>query len=253
MCSWVLKLLYMVLQDSLTFHYIPSLGKAVCQCHDTDNGLNTVVGFEFDGVTVIEDFISLDSEFNLAKCIDLMPWKDSQSGRRKQDFGPKVNFKKQKLKTSAFTGLPDYIQPVVTMFNKVKELADFNVVELCNLEYEPDRGSSIDPHFDDTWLWGERLVTLNLLSDTHLSMINNAKYVIDVIRNVDISKTPAYFNETLKQLRTYTSSKFKNLHADQAVVKIPLQRRSLVILQGPARHEWQHSIQRLVSVKSQCE
>ena len=51
----------------------------------------------------------------------------------------------------------------------VPGLADFFPVELCNLEYVPERGSAIDPHLDDSWLWGERLVTINLLSDTFLS------------------------------------------------------------------------------------
>ncbi len=39
-----------------------------------------------------------------------------------------------------------------------------------NLEYSPERGAAIDAHFDDFWLWGERLVTVNMLSGTWLSM-----------------------------------------------------------------------------------
>lgn len=33
-------------------------------------------------------------------------------------------------------------------------LEDFRPVEQCNLDYSPERGSAIDPHLDDAWLWG---------------------------------------------------------------------------------------------------
>lgn len=88
-------------------------------------------------------------------------------------------------------------------------LKDFIPVELCNLEYIPDRGSSIDPHFDDFWLWGERLVTLNLLSSTQYTM-------------------------TLEK---------GSSRADVQVV-IPFPRRALIVLHGSARHQWMHSISR---------
>eukprot|EP01066_Platyproteum_vivax_P017942 Platyproteum_vivax@DN7459_c0_g1_i10.p1 len=41
------------------------------------------------------------------------------------------------------------------------------------MEYTPERGSAIDPHFDDFWLWGERLLTLNLLTNTTLTFSTN--------------------------------------------------------------------------------
>lgn len=82
---------------------------------------------------------------------------------------------------------------------------DFHPVELCNLEYCPERGSSIDPHIDDIWVWGERLVTVNLLSNTALTLTHS-----------DITSE----------------------------VQIPMPRRSLVILEGEARHRWMHGIKR---------
>ncbi len=85
-------------------------------------------------------------------------------------------------------------------------LKDFLPVELCNLEYVPDRGSAIDPHFDDFWLWGERLVTLNLLSETVLTMTHDDHPNIEV-----------------------------------AIVIPP---RSLIVVYGPARYEWKHGIKR---------
>ena len=85
-------------------------------------------------------------------------------------------------------------------------LQDFLPVELCNLDYHPERGSAIDPHFDDFWVWGERLVTLNLLSDTYLTFTN------DDVPSVEVA--------------------------------VPLIRRSLIVVYGPARKEWKHSIKR---------
>ena len=39
---------------------------------------------EFEGIKLIENFITLEQESKLVQCIDSNPWKDSQSGRRKQ-------------------------------------------------------------------------------------------------------------------------------------------------------------------------
>lgn len=58
--------------------------------------------------------------------------------------------------------------------DEIEELRGFMPVELCNLDYSPERGSAIDPHMDDDWIWGERLVTLNLLSPTYLTFSNNS-------------------------------------------------------------------------------
>ena len=87
----------------------------------------------------------------------------------------------------------------------VPQLQNFQPVELCNLDYNPERGASIDPHIDDTWLWGEHLVTVNLLAGTFL-LLTNSEHLYKV--------------------------------------KIPMPRHSLVILEGDARHTWMHGIKR---------
>lgn len=107
-----------------------------------------------------------EEQFLLSK-IDKCPWAPSQSGRRKQvgfvslgrfgrfdspvkDFGPRVNFKSQRVNGSDFKGLPDYTEFLLQRIGEDKEaksvLADFAPVELCNLEYERERLSSIDMH-----------------------------------------------------------------------------------------------------------
>lgn len=122
--------------------------------------------------------------------IDEMPWDSSQSGRRKQvkskkknslrtyvhiidnlqNFGPKTNFKKMKLSSGNFEGFPEFTKFVQTKFENEPILNGFRTVEQCSLEYESSKGASIDPHIDDCWVWGERVVTVNCLGDSCLTL-----------------------------------------------------------------------------------
>ncbi|XP_062844927.1 alpha-ketoglutarate-dependent dioxygenase alkB homolog 4 [Trichomycterus rosablanca] len=168
--------------------------------------------FPFPGVFVWENFVSDDEERELVSRMDQDEWRESQSGRRKQDFGPKVNFKKQRIRLGDFTGLPFISSVLVDRMSKDPLLAGFHPVEQCNLEYTPERGSAIDPHLDDSWLWGERLVTLNLLSDTVVTM-------------------------SLDQ-------GWGNMDDGEVRVDVNLPRRALILLHGEARHRWKHAIHR---------
>lgn len=190
------------------FRYDPETRLAVPR--DADSSC-----FSFPGVFLQEDFISEEEEEALIRTMDRDVWNDSQSGRRKQDFGPKVNFKKRKVRLSTFSGLPAVSRALVLRMQSDASLEDFRPVEQCNLEYLPQRGSSIDPHRDDSWLWGERLVTVNMLSDTTLTMS---------------------LEEGLKEEA--------GLQVEEVQVSVLLPRRSLLVLFGEARHRWKHSIRR---------
>lgn len=117
-----------------------------------------------------------------------------------------MNFKRRKIKSSCFSGLPPFSEDLYTRMKNLNVLSDFLPVEQCHLEYTPERGSAIDPHFDDFWLWGERLVTVNLLSDTILY------FICDDMPNVEVF--------------------------------VPLKQRSLVVVYGEARSKWKHAIHR---------
>ena len=160
------------------------------------------------GVYVAENSITEAEENQLVNEIDQATWMLSQSGRRKQDYGPKANFKKQKCKIGNFKGLPKYIKSILGDIKQKHSsiLGDFIPVELCNLEYEPSRGSAIDPHLDDMWLWGERLVTINYLPTTILTLTK-----LD-LPNVEV------------------------------LVYMPP--RSLLVLYDDARKVWMHSVKR---------
>ena len=224
-------------------HFLFNPESKLAVCKDAE-----AVSFPFPGVFLWEDFISEEEEKELIGSMDQDAWNQSQSGRWKQvmmntlsenlyfllqlcklverycnkpyspliwsqDFGPKVNFKKRKVRAGDFSGLPALSQKLVLRMQREPSLAGFQPVEQCNLDYHPQRGSAIDPHLDDSWLWGERLVTINMLSDTTLTLS---------------------LEQGLPELGL----------AEEVHVAVRLPHRSLVVLHGEARHRWKHAIHR---------
>ncbi|XP_006641020.2 alpha-ketoglutarate-dependent dioxygenase alkB homolog 4 [Lepisosteus oculatus] len=192
-----------VQQPRRVFVYEPSSGLAV-----RAEAPGVQESFPFPGVLLWENFVSEAEEQELVSAMDRDAWRDSQSGRRKQDFGPKVNFKKRRVRLGGFSGLPPCSRELVRRMGRAPLLGGFQPVEQCNLDYSPQRGSAIDPHLDDAWLWGERLVTLNLLSPTVLTMSR------------------------------------ERAGAGGVWVLVPLPRRALLALYGEARHQWEHAVRR---------
>ena len=144
-----------------------------------------------------------------------------------------MNFKRQKLKPSAFNGLPHFIEShVKRMREEVGILSDFVPVELCNLDYRPERGAHIEAHRDDSWLWGERLVTLNLCSPTLLTF-----------------SLPSSLHPPQDTLNPHPPQDTLNPDPPQDTlnpkIHVPLPPRSLTVVQGHARHVWLHSIERI--------
>ena len=69
---------------------------------------------DFNGIFLVNDFLTEEEEAGLVQAIDSDPnWKESQSGRRKIDYGPQVNFKKQKVKVGSFVGFPLYAKTFI--------------------------------------------------------------------------------------------------------------------------------------------
>ncbi|XP_012304425.2 alpha-ketoglutarate-dependent dioxygenase alkB homolog 4 isoform X1 [Aotus nancymaae] len=220
-----------MLQKTHRFIYCSDTGWAVGSEESDFEGW----AFPFPGVMLIEDFVTQEEEAELVRLMDCDPWKLSQSGRRKQDYGPKVNFRKQKLKTEGFCGLPSFSREVVRRMGLYPGLEGFRPVEQCNLDYCPERGSAIDPHLDDAWLWGERLVSLNLLSPTVLSMCREAP------GSLLLCSAPSAAPEALVDSVIAPS---RSVLCQEVEVDVPLPRRSLLVLRGAARHQWKHAIHR---------
>lgn len=67
-------------------------------------------------------------------------------------------------------GFPLFTKFAQDRLQTVPLLNGFQTIEQCSLEYDPSKGASIDPHIDDCWIWGERVVTLNCLGDSILTL-----------------------------------------------------------------------------------
>ena len=79
----------------------------------------------FQGIKIIRDFITLDEEKTLLEDLDEAPWTTSQSGRRKQNYGPRANFKKRKAKLGAFQGFP---MPTKFIQERFKTVSSIQVI-----------------------------------------------------------------------------------------------------------------------------
>lgn len=201
-------------------------------------------GVSFPGLLVICDWITEDEEQTLISGMDSLPWDTSQSGRRKQNYGPKTNFKKMKLKPGDFKGFPAYSKFVQDRFEEIDLMKDYHTIEQCSLEYDPTKGASIDPHIDDCWIWGERVVTVNCLSDSVLTL---TRYVGDKSR-YNLPQVDKYRNKLID----LPPSSAPSLDLD-IVVRVPMPRRSLIVMYGAPRYDWEHSVLREdVTVRRVC-
>lgn len=136
-----------------------------------------VSNMQIEGFFIERDGVTEDQERVLLEGLDRnCMWKDSQSGRRKLEYGPKKNFKKKKLKLSEDPGMPmvlEFLFDLVSKFAVEKTKRSFSIAEANILDYSEDRFSGFDPHVDDTWLWGERIIGVNLLSDVIFTLVNS--------------------------------------------------------------------------------
>lgn len=138
-------------------------------------------------------------------------------------------------RTLNFSGLPHYSRSLISRIGlEVALLSDFVCIDLCNLKYDSSRAACIEPHFDgrklhatklcflflkrivflyiDMWLWGDRLVTVNLISNTFLTL-QPGKAILDTM-------------------------------TESCEILVPMERRSLLVLSKDARYKWMHSIRK---------
>jgi len=209
---------------------------------------------EFPGIMIIPNFITEGEQEELVKKLDELPWDSSQSGRRKQNFGPRANFKKRKAKLGSFSGFPVCTKFIQERFKTVPLLEGYRTVEQCSIEYRPETGASIEPHIDDCWIWGERIVQLNLVSDAVLTMnpyIEGEKYkynLKDVLTYPKIVEDNKVVYNPFEEDKMSSTSCFSmsspSLYPVSSLVQVPLPARSLLIMWGSARYEWEHAVLR---------
>ncbi|CAI5445535.1 unnamed protein product [Caenorhabditis angaria] len=131
---------------------------------------------KLNGLILIQNFLSNEEETDILDMIDRVDWAPSQSGRRKQDYGPKVNFKQKKVKTNTFVGMPEYADFLLDKMrnHNSEKLGNYQPFEMCNLEYEESKKSGIEMHKDDMWIWGNRLISINLINGSVMTMTNDS-------------------------------------------------------------------------------
>jgi alkylated DNA repair protein alkB family protein 4 len=179
----------------------------------------------FQGVRIFPDFLSLSESDELLREIDRSMFVKAQSGKRKQHYGPKINFNKKKMKADDFQGLPAYAariedrlrrlaksQPAGDPFERASfaaALDAFETTDVFVLQYFEREESNLDFHTDDTFAYGELILDLSLESDSVLTFLR---------------KNPGAGPKVME------------------CVRVPLPARSAAVVYGQARFGWEHAI-----------
>ncbi|KAM7354658.1 alpha-ketoglutarate-dependent dioxygenase alkB homolog 4 [Cochliomyia hominivorax] len=204
---------------------------------------NQQQGLLLPGIYVKDNFLSPEEGKKIMISLDLLSWCISQSGRRKQNFGPKTNFKKKKLQNGLFKGFPSTTRFIQDKLKTEKLLNNFQTIEQCSLEYDPTKGAAIDPHIDDCWIWGERVVTVNCLGDSVLTLTLYKDMLEKSLRDIskyNLDLVEKYENELLEPL---LSQQELEVFKDK-VIRIIMPNLSLIVLFGPVRYQFEHCVLR---------
>jgi hypothetical protein len=173
----------------------------------------------FSGFYKIEKLLTEDEIQNILKEVNNAQWFDSQSGRKKQDFGPKINYKKRKVKFNEESTFPDYSKILQEKINQIPFLQNFKTAEIGNLFYTKQSGAHIDPHIDDYWIWGNNIIGLNLLSETVITFtynLNNIQYEL----NFQINPGDLYIMSNESRYIWKHSVKKENIFSDRIVITL---------------------------------
>lgn len=187
---------------------------------------------EFAGVRLYRDFLSESEASGLLEAIGKSPFSPAQSGKAKQHYGPRINFNKRKMNPTAFVGLPAYARELESrMRTCVRDdpaflphtrasidaaLEAFETTDVFVLRYWPEEESNLDFHLDDPFAYGELILDISLESDAILTFVRGRP-------NSELGKSDSILDEPV-------------------CVRVPMPARSLVVLYGPARFEWEHAI-----------
>jgi alkylated DNA repair protein alkB family protein 4 len=180
---------------------------------------NTITDDLFSGFYVISKLLKEDEIENILKEVNNNNWLDSQSGRKKQDYGPQINYKKKKVKFRDSSNFPEYAKLLQGKLNDISFLKDFKIAEIGNLLYIKDSGAHIDPHIDDYWIWGNYIIGINLLSETVLTFtyeLNNIEYEL----NFKVLPGEAYIMSNESRYIWKHSIKRENITADRIVITL---------------------------------
>lgn len=192
--------------------------------YKTKSNLFNCDEFEFNKVLVISNHLSENDQKYLFDEVNKHEWKSSQSGRLKQDYGVKINYKKKKVKQENFTFplYKEFIEEKLKIINN--ELFNtFTIDEIGNLFYKHEKGAHIEPHIDDSWIWGSRIIGINLLSDTKITFSKNISYnnkEFYVYADLPLKKGDIYLMTNNARYSWYHSISKENLNNDRLVITL---------------------------------
>lgn len=197
----------------------------------------------FRGIRVYRDALSPAEVRLLLDEIDACPLIPAQSGKRKQHYGPKINFNKRKMNTSAYRGIPASARELERKaralvardeFDATRKfhgahgshqshrasdraacraaLAAYETTDVFVLRYLERESSNLDFHCDDTFSYGEAILDVSLDSDSVMTFLR-----VDPVDG---------------------GARAPRLDC----VRVPLPARSIAVLYAPARYEWEHAI-----------
>ncbi len=206
----------------------------------------------FSGVRVHPDALSPAEAEDLLAEIERRPFLPSQSGKRKQHFGPRFNFVRRRMNADRFTGLPASAHALEARLRACvardgrgdpadlvrcrAALADYTTTDVFVLRYAESERSNLDFHVDDLHAYGEAILDVSLDSDSALSFLGpeaapagagiRAADRVDRTDRVDPAERPAR----------------QDPDAGRVCVRVPLPARSIAVVYGSARFAWQHAI-----------
>lgn len=174
----------------------------------------------FGGLVVWPDFVSEAEAARLLEEIESRPFKPAQSGKGKQHFGPRMNFRRQRMNLRNFEGLPSFAHELERRVRAraaleeapglTQALDSYVTTDTFVLRYDAAQASNLDLHVDDTFAYGELILDLSLENDGWLTFLDG-----DPQSGVD---------------RAFSC------------VRAALPARSMALLFGPARYAWFHGI-----------
>ena len=178
----------------------------------------------FAGVRVYPGALAAAEVEALLGAIAATPFLPSQSGKQKQHFGPRFNFVRRRMNADRFAGLPAWAHALEARLRDCvardeagdpvdlaacrAALADYTTTDAFVLRYSERERSNLDFHVDDLHAYGEAILDVSLDSDSVLSFLGPAAAAAET----------------------------------WVCVRVPLPARSIAVVYGAARRDWQHAI-----------
>jgi DNA N6-methyl adenine demethylase len=180
----------------------------------------------FTGVRVYREALTPEEAERLLREIEAVPFIPSQSGKLKQHYGPRFNFTRRRMNADRFEGLPDYAHALESRLRDCvggdeagnpadleacrTALTAYQTTDAFVLRYFEREESNLDFHVDDLFAYGEAIIDVSLDSDSVLTFLGPAG----------------------------ASASAEN----PVCVRVPLPARSIAVVHGRARFDWQHAI-----------